>query len=115
MDDEPYFSLGPDWVYKVLSPGTARVDRTSKLAIYARDDAMVRAEPFEAFELELGVLWVDGVGGIRPWRQPYSFPTCFLYRLMSAFVDASWDVTAPFDASSGSIFLASCLPSSTPH
>jgi Uma2 family endonuclease len=98
-DDQPYFSLAPDWVCEVLSPSTARLDRTSKLAIYARervkhawlvdpllrtlevlrlegerwsilathrDDATVRAEPFEAFELELGVLWVDGALGIQP-------------------------------------------------
>lgn len=85
-----YFTLAPDWIAEVMSPGTARRDRTDKLAIYAReqvawvwlvdpqartlevlrhgsegwvlrgtfaDDARVRAEPFDAIELDLGVLW----------------------------------------------------------
>jgi Uma2 family endonuclease len=94
VDDEAYFSLAPDWVCEVLSPKTARTDRTAKLPIYARegvqhawlvdpllrtlevlrvedgrwsilatrrDEAKVRSEPFDAFELELGVLWADVV------------------------------------------------------
>src|SRR5688572_15134371 len=35
--DEPYFTLAPDWVCEVLSPRTAKYDRTDKLAIYARE------------------------------------------------------------------------------
>jgi len=31
----PYFTLAPDWVYEVLSPVTAKLDRTHKLPIYA--------------------------------------------------------------------------------
>jgi len=90
--DEAYFTLAPDWICEVLSPATARLDRTAKLPVYARaevrhawlidpllrtlevfrlesarwslvgtytDDARVRAEPFDAFELELGLLWAD--------------------------------------------------------
>lgn len=90
--DQAYFELAPDWVAEVLSPGTARRDRTSKLELYRRvevrhvwlvdprartlevlrhaaegwllvgthsDDARVRAEPFDAIELELGALWAD--------------------------------------------------------
>lgn len=90
VDDEPFFTLAPDWVCEVLSPRTAKYDRTDKLDIYAReqvrwawlvdpllrtlealrhdggrwtllgtwrDEARVRAEPFDAIELELGVLW----------------------------------------------------------
>ena len=30
-----YFETAPDWVCEVLSPSTARIDRTDKLAIYA--------------------------------------------------------------------------------
>lgn len=30
-----YFETPPDWVCEVLSPSTARIDRTDKLAIYA--------------------------------------------------------------------------------
>ncbi len=87
---QPYFSVSPDWIAEVLSPSTAVLDRTHKLAKYAREgvphvwlldpllqtlevlrldgatyrivlvaatDQQVRGEPFEAFELELGVLW----------------------------------------------------------
>lgn len=34
---EPFFTLAPDWVCEVLSPATARLDRTKKLSIYARE------------------------------------------------------------------------------
>jgi Uma2 family endonuclease len=84
------FELAPDWVCEVLSPSTARLDRTAKRATYARegvrhlwfvdpverllevfrlengqyvvaaafsDDALIRAEPFDAIQLELGALW----------------------------------------------------------
>ena len=91
--DEPYFTQAPDWVAEVLSPRTAKYDRTDKLRIYARervswawlvdpivrtlevlaldaagrwvmrgsyrDDARIRAEPFDAIELDLSVLWAD--------------------------------------------------------
>ena len=90
--DQAYIELAPDWVAEVLSPSTARRDRTLKLEIYRRekvahvwlvdprartvevlrrtddgwllvatwaDDAKVRAEPFDAIELDLGVLWAD--------------------------------------------------------
>jgi Uma2 family endonuclease len=91
-NDEPYFSLAPDWACEVLSPGTAVKDRAKKLPIYARENvghvwlveplqrtldvlrlhegrwtivavheggARVRAEPFDAIELDLGILWAD--------------------------------------------------------
>jgi Uma2 family endonuclease len=84
------FTLAPDWVCEVVSPSTERIDRASKLGIYARegvhhawlvnpiartlevfrleagrwvligthaDDALVRAEPFEAVEMDLLHLW----------------------------------------------------------
>lgn len=35
LPDTAYFETPPDWVCEVLSPSTARVDRTDKLAIYA--------------------------------------------------------------------------------
>lgn len=90
--DQAYIELSPDWVAEVLSPSTARRDRTLKLEIYRRenvghvwlvdprartlevlrrtddgwllvgtwaDDAKVRAEPFDAIELDLAVLWAD--------------------------------------------------------
>ena len=35
MPESAYFTLSPDWVCEVLSPGTARVDRADKMPIYA--------------------------------------------------------------------------------
>lgn len=32
--DEPYFTVVPDWVAEVVSPGTAKYDRTDKLTLY---------------------------------------------------------------------------------
>lgn len=32
-----YFELAPDWVCEVLSPSTLKIDRSDKLAIYARE------------------------------------------------------------------------------
>jgi Uma2 family endonuclease len=90
LPDEAFFSLAPDWACEVLSPSTARLDRTQKVPIYAREkvvhvwlldpdgqtlevfeldgdtfrlvathgvDAVVRAVPFDAVDLELAVLW----------------------------------------------------------
>jgi Uma2 family endonuclease len=90
--DQPYIEIAPDWVAEVLSPSTARRDRTLELDAYRReavarvwlvdprartlevlrrtddgwrlvgtwaDGANVRAEPFDAIELDLAVLWAD--------------------------------------------------------
>ncbi len=89
-DDIVRIAIAPDWVCEVLSPSTAKIDRTDKLEIYLREgvghawlvdpaahileifratpegwlrarvfvgDAPVRAEPFDAIEFPLGVLW----------------------------------------------------------
>jgi Uma2 family endonuclease len=91
-DEEPYFTLAPDWVCEVVSPSTGKLDRSEKLPLYAaegvphawvadpllhtlellrlhegswlivnvfKDDAKVRAEPFDAIELDLSILWAD--------------------------------------------------------
>jgi Uma2 family endonuclease len=88
--DAAFLTVAPDWVCEVLSPSTERLDRTKKLAIYAREGVKhawlvdplpraleilrleggrwtwtatheggqhVRAEPFDAIELELHALW----------------------------------------------------------
>ncbi|NOU26303.1 MAG: Uma2 family endonuclease [Polyangiaceae bacterium] len=89
--DVPYFTVVPDWVCEVLSPGTAALDRGDKLTVYRTQrvpyvwlvdpeaktlevlelsgdrytlrevftgEAACRAVPFDAFELELGLLWL---------------------------------------------------------
>jgi hypothetical protein len=35
--DTPFMTLAPDWVCEVLSPSTARIDRTRKLPLYHRE------------------------------------------------------------------------------
>jgi Uma2 family endonuclease len=90
LPDVAAFTLAPDWACEVLSPSTAKVDRTRKRRIYAREgvshmwmtdplvqtlevyrlvdghwlevetfegDEKVRAEPFDAIELDLSALW----------------------------------------------------------
>jgi Uma2 family endonuclease len=102
MPEEAFFSLAPDWICEVLSPSTARIDRSRKLHIYAEagvahawlvnplertvevlqlregtwpiagvfsDTDAVRAQPFEAIELELGRLWADAGSLPDPLRQ----------------------------------------------
>jgi Uma2 family endonuclease len=70
---KPYFELVPDWVCEVLSPSTALLDIARTLEVYAAredgwrlvksagGDERVRAVPFDAIELELAALWLDGV------------------------------------------------------
>lgn len=93
MPDSPteaFATLAPDWLCETLSPSTAKLDRTEKLVVYARERVpyvwfvdpkrktlevltlrgsslvtratyrageRVRAEPFEAIEIDLAVLW----------------------------------------------------------
>ena len=91
LPDVAAFTLAPDWICEVLSPSTAKIDRTIKLEIYARegvghawlvdpnaktlevyrldderwirvacfaDEAVVRAEPFDAIKLELSYIFL---------------------------------------------------------
>jgi Uma2 family endonuclease len=80
LPDEAFFTLAPDWVCEVLSPGTSRTDRTKKLPIYARArvphlwliDPL--AETLEAYELEnerwslLGTHGGDDVVRVAPFE-----------------------------------------------
>jgi Uma2 family endonuclease len=100
IPDAAFFTLAPDWICEVLSPRTAKLDRSRKLSIYARegvghawlvdprlrtlevlrldaekhwttlavhaDSDAVRAVPFEAFTLDLAVLWAD----VEPIAEP---------------------------------------------
>lgn len=38
LPEDAYFVLAPDWVCEVVSPATAALDRTKKLAVYAREE-----------------------------------------------------------------------------
>jgi Uma2 family endonuclease len=90
IPEAPFTAIAPSWLCEVLSPSTARFDRSQKLAVYSRagvehvwlvdphaqllevltldagswritavyeGEAVVRAVPFEAIELELAALW----------------------------------------------------------
>ena len=92
LPDAPFFTVAPDWICEVLSPGSERFDRKRKMPLYSQmgvrhawlvdpverilevyrlaegnwlllatfaDEDKVRAEPFDAIELELGFLWAD--------------------------------------------------------
>jgi Uma2 family endonuclease len=37
IPEATYFPLAPDWICEILSPSTASLDRTQKLAVYARE------------------------------------------------------------------------------
>lgn len=53
-----YFSLPPDWVCEITSPSTAALDRTRKLAIYARE-AISHAWLLDPFARTLEVLRLE--------------------------------------------------------
>jgi Uma2 family endonuclease len=96
LPNVPFFTHVPDWICEVISPSTARIDRTQKRRIYAESGVshywtldpaaqtlevfrlqgttwlllatygekdVVRAEPFDAVELELGALWLPTDAG----------------------------------------------------
>jgi Uma2 family endonuclease len=57
LPDAPYITVAPDWVCEALSPATARLDRTRKRPVYAREGVRwlwfleALARTLEAFEL----------------------------------------------------------------
>jgi Uma2 family endonuclease len=63
LPEEAFFTLSPDWVCEILSPGTGRTDRTRKRPIYARAEISFlwlvdpAVETLEAFGLQDG-FWV---------------------------------------------------------
>ncbi|MBF0476654.1 MAG: Uma2 family endonuclease [Deltaproteobacteria bacterium] len=60
MPEENWFSVPPDWVCEVLSPGTAMIDRVRKLPIYAEHGVAYvwlvdpRVRTLEIFQLDSG-------------------------------------------------------------
>lgn len=75
----PAFTLAPDWVCEVVSPGTARLDRMKKLPAYARGGVAWAwlvdpvARTLEVFERQ-GEHWVlldvfggEGTARVRPF------------------------------------------------
>ena len=83
MPSEAFFTLAPDWVCETLSPSTERIDRGTKLALYAREGVahiwLVNpiSETLEAYRLEHGrwllvvtqpVTWPRGSSRSRPWN-----------------------------------------------
>ena len=64
MPETAYFSLSPDWICEVLSPGTARTDRADKMPIYAEYGVLFlwlidpQAHTLEVFALREGRCWL---------------------------------------------------------
>jgi len=58
IPDTAYFTLAADWICEVLSPGTARLDRQQKLAVYARE-GIAHAWLLDPIERTLEVLRLD--------------------------------------------------------
>jgi Uma2 family endonuclease len=81
VPDAAYFELPPDWVCEVLSPATAKLDRTQKLAIYAQFHI-----PWAWLVDPLAhTLEVFGLDGAR-------------WRLEATFADEDRAAAAPFEA-----------------
>jgi Uma2 family endonuclease len=69
LPKEAFFTAAPDWVCEVVSPNTARMDRTRKRNTYARAGVShlwlvePEAETLELFELETGRWVLSAVHG----------------------------------------------------
>jgi Uma2 family endonuclease len=81
LPETAWFELAPDWVCEVLSPATARLDRMSKMPLYASDEVAYcwlvdpASRTLEAFKLSDGQ-WL----------------------LQASFVDQAEVAVEPFDA-----------------
>ncbi len=58
MPEKTYFELAPGWLCEILSPSTASLDRTRKLAVYARE-GMPHIWPVDPLARTLEVLRLD--------------------------------------------------------
>ena len=63
MPDVPFFELAPDWVCEVVSPSTARVDRSRKMRHYAQA-RVAHAWLVDPVATTLEIYRLDGAG----WR-----------------------------------------------
>lgn len=63
VPEEAFFTLPPDWVCEVLSPSTARIDRTRKLRIY-RDAGVAHAWLVDPMDRTLEVLRTGDAGWV---------------------------------------------------
>lgn len=59
IPETAFFTLAPDWVCEVLSPGTARLDRQKKLAVYGRE-GVFHAWLIDPIQRTLEVLRLEG-------------------------------------------------------
>lgn len=89
-DDDPFFTCAPDWVAEILSPTTARLDRTKKMTIYARERVAhvwlvdPRDHTVEVFRLVaegymLAQTWTDEQGAValEPFAELTLPPSAF--------------------------------------
>lgn len=81
LPDEPAFTLPPDWVCEVLSPGTERHDRLRKMDRYAR----------------AGVGWVWLVDPLARAVEVYALDGT-TYRFLGGVLDEPVGKLPPFDA-----------------
>jgi Uma2 family endonuclease len=67
LPEENFFSVTPDWICEVLSPGTARIDRVKKMRIFAEHSVPYAwlidpiLKTLEAYKLESGRWMVQGL------------------------------------------------------
>lgn len=88
IPSEAYFTLAPDWVCETLSPSTERIDRGTKLAIYAREGVAHLwllnpiAETLEAYRLEHGrwLLLGTHAGDVAARIEPFDAVELELWR-----------------------------------
>lgn len=84
-----FLSVAPDWVCETVSPSTERIDRGTKLAIYARENVshtwLVNplAETLEAYRLEQGrwLLLNTHAGDVSARIEPFEAIELELWRL----------------------------------
>lgn len=78
LPETAWFELAPDWVCEILSPATARIDRTIKMPLYAREgvahlwlvDPAARTLEVYALQDDRHWLLLDTLGEDASVRQP---------------------------------------------